>query len=188
MLGYGGGKGGDPKTQLLLPALSTPQARYQENPQPQVRTYSLSPTEDPPPKQRGNRQRDGRHLRPQPHGPARAPTDVPLPRDRPLRFRALPRSPVGMPSCLEPRPKPRTTSPRQKYGRLFMTPSARGSGCGPVLRSGGVSVEVVPGPPDQPGDAGGRSAGGPGGEHHGPRDAEGTPLQVPPAADPTDAA
>ena len=57
-----------------------------------------------------------------------------------------------MPSCLEPRPKPRTTWPWQKYGRCLMTPSARGAGCGPVRASGGAAVEAVPG---HPGPAGG---------------------------------
>lgn len=35
------------------------------------------------------------------------------------------RSPVGMPSSLEPLPKPFTTSPRQKYGRCLMTAGGR---------------------------------------------------------------
>lgn len=71
---------GDPKTQLQLPALSTPQARWcLENPKPRPRTCSLSPTEDPPPKQRRKRQRRGCHLRPQPRSPA-APQPCPEPR------------------------------------------------------------------------------------------------------------
>ena len=75
---------------------------------------------------------------------------------------------VGMPSCLEPRPKPRTTCPRQKYGRCLMTPSARGAGCGPVRASGGGAVEAVPRPPpDQPGDTGWSCAGRPTRRAHG---------------------
>lgn len=57
---------------------------------------------------------------PQPHGRAQTrghPAHV-----VPRRCAPRARSPVGMPSSLEPLPKPFTTSPRQKYGRCLMAP------------------------------------------------------------------
>lgn len=53
---------------------------------------------------------------------------------------------------MEPRPKPRTTWPRQKYGRCLMTPSASGSDCDPVRGPGEAAVEAVPGSPGPAGE------------------------------------
>ena len=94
---------------------------------------------------------------------------------------------VGMPSCLELRPKPRTTWPRQKYCRCLMTPSARGAGCGPVCASGGAAIEAVPGPAGGHGrelrrPAGGGSAQG----YNGTSVADDTPRRDPHDADRTE--
>lgn len=56
------------------------------------------------------------------------------------------RSPVGMPSCLEPRPKPRTTWPRQKNGRLLMMLTSEGAGCSSLRACDGAAVSAAPGP------------------------------------------
>lgn len=55
-------------------------------------------------------------------------------------------SPVGMPSCLEPRPKPCTTCPRQKNGRLLMTPTSGDAGCCSLRGCGRAAVSASPGP------------------------------------------
>lgn len=99
---------------------------------------------------------------------------------------------VGMPGCLEPRPKPRTTWPLQTYGRCLMTSSARGAGCGPVRAFGGAAVEAVPGPA---GPAGGyglelRRPAGPASTraHNRPSRADYTLRRDPHAADRTEGA
>lgn len=66
-------------------------------------------------------------------------SDPPRPRDRD----PAPRSPVGMPSSLEPLPKPFTTSPRQKYGRCRMAAGERRRPLGQA-RDGGASRPQLP--------------------------------------------
>lgn len=51
-----------------------------------------------------------------------------------------------MPSCLEPRPKPRTTWPRQKNGRLLMTLTSEDAGCSSLGACDGAAVSAAPGP------------------------------------------
>lgn len=61
-------------------------------------------------------------LAPPPQAAARPHPAPPPPLPPRLRLPGAPRLPVGMPSSLEPLPKPFTTSPRQKYGRCLMAP------------------------------------------------------------------
>lgn len=113
-----------------------------------ARTRSLSPTKGPPPPQSVSREEC-----PSDRSPT---TRSGAPGRRPGRqvtrarvaggLCALPCSPVGIPNCLEPRPKPRTTWPRQKYGRFLMTPFVWGAGCGPVRASGGAANAAAPEP------------------------------------------
>nr|BAC31073.1 unnamed protein product [Mus musculus] len=70
-----------------------------------------------------------------------------------------------MPSCLEPRPKPRTTWPRQKNGRLLMTLTSEDAGCSSLRACDGAAVSAAPGP----GPAGGSRGSWAGGARHLPR-------------------
>lgn len=144
--GWGGGKGGSRNSALASCSL------HPSSPVPGeavgARTRSLSPTKGPPPPQSVSREEC-----PSDRSPT---TRSGAPGRRPGRqvtrarvgggLCALPCSPVGIPNCLEPRPKPRTTWPRQKYGRFLMTPFVWGAGCGPVRASGGAANAAVPEP------------------------------------------